>query len=128
VADRMPVVYVAGPFRAATAWKRHRNILEAEALAFRVAELGAMPLCPHTNTANFDGELTDGFWLAGTLELLRRCDAAVFTDRWDESRGAIAERHFCKETRIEIFEALHLHPENGALERWVRQWKVRTNA
>ncbi len=87
----MKVVYIAGRFRGANAWEVECNIRKAEALAFQVAELGAMPLCPHTNTRFFDGTLTGQFWLDGTLELMRRCDAVVFTDDWKLSSGARAE-------------------------------------
>ncbi len=120
VDKRMPVVYVAGPFRAPTAWKRERNIREAEMLAFHVAECGAMPLCPHTNTRNFDGELTDEFWLNGTLELLRRCDAAIFTVRWEESAGARAEHSFCEENGIRTFHNYC----SQVFTRWIAEWRA----
>ena len=87
----MHVIYIAGPFRGQTAWQVHRNVCEAEEFAFMVAEAGAMPLCPHTNTAHFDGTMNDRFWLVGTLELLRRCDAIFVTSRWVWSSGARAE-------------------------------------
>lgn len=127
---RMPVVYVAGPFRAPTAWKRERNIREAEELAFLVAEAGAMPLCPHTNTRHFDGELTDEFWLAGTLELLRRCDAAAFTVRWQQSQGARAEMEDCMVRSIPVFRESEVRAwdAQGSLHRWVEEWKARINA
>jgi hypothetical protein len=85
------VVYIAGKFRGPNAWEVEKNIRKAEELAFAVAEAGAMPLCPHTNTRYFDGTLHAEFWLDGTLELLRRCDAVVFTADWRESAGARGE-------------------------------------
>jgi hypothetical protein len=87
----MKVAYIAGRFRGPNAWAVERNIRKAEELAFAVAELGVMPLCPHTNTRFFDGTLTAGFWLDGTLELMRRCDAVIFTDDWRLSTGARSE-------------------------------------
>lgn len=71
----MKVVYVAGPFRGRSNWDVKQNVRVAETASLRVAELGAMPLCPHKNTENFDGLLTAEFWLEGTKELMRRCDA-----------------------------------------------------
>lgn len=71
----MKVVYIAGKFRGRSAWEVHQNVLRAEAASLRVAELGAMPLCPHKNTEHFDGLLKDEFWIEGTKELLRRSDA-----------------------------------------------------
>lgn len=118
---RIPVCYVSGPFRAPNAWQRKVNVHEANELAMRVAECGAMPLCPHKNTEDFDGTLDDQFWLAGTIELLRRCDAAIFTLRWLESAGARAEHLFCEQNDLEFFGVAHL-PE--AFPNWVKRWKA----
>lgn len=87
----MKIIYIAGPFRGPTSWAIEKNVREAEALGFEVAKLGCMPLIPHNNTRFFQGELTDEFWLQGTLELLRRCDGIILTDRWRESPGACRE-------------------------------------
>lgn len=87
----MPIIYIAGPFRAANAWLVEQNIRRAENLAIQVATLGAMPLCPHTNSRFFDGTIDGSFWVGGTLELLRRCDAVLFTPCWMKSAGARGE-------------------------------------
>lgn len=89
--SKVKVVYIAGPFRGANAWEVERNIRRAEEVAFQVASIGGMPLCPHTNTRFFDGTLTGRFWLDGTLELMRRCDAVLFLPTWEQSAGAKAE-------------------------------------
>lgn len=90
--NHTPVIYIAGPFRGANAWEVEQNIRRAEELAFEVARLGAMPLCPHTNMRFSDRTLTAQFWLDGTMELMRRCDAVVFTKDWERSAGARGER------------------------------------
>lgn len=72
----MKVVYIAGKFTGPDAWTIHSNVFAAEQAAFEVQKLGAMPLCPHANTAHFHGVNTPEFWYEGTLELLRRCDAS----------------------------------------------------
>ena len=84
-------VYIAGPFRASSAWLVECNVREAEALSFQVAMLGAVPVCPHSMYRFFDRTLPDQFWLEATLELLRACSAVVFTDRWEASQGARGE-------------------------------------
>lgn len=86
-----PLVYVAGPYRAPTAWGIECNIVAARQLGARVAALGAYPVIPHSNTAHFDGLGPDELWLAGTLELMRRCDAVALLDTWQSSSGARAE-------------------------------------
>lgn len=113
------VVYVAGPFRGKTAWDVERNIREAEELGFRVAQVGAMPLIPHANTRFFNGTLTDEFWLAGTLELLRRCDALVKTHRWEVSSGARAEVKEARALGIPVFSHLDL----VRLKDWIEERK-----
>lgn len=99
----MKVVYIAGPFRAATRWQVVGNIRRAEQLALQVATIGAMPLCPHTNTANFDGALDDRFLLDGTLELMRRCDAVILVAGWRESAGTKGEIAEANRLQMPVF-------------------------
>lgn len=110
----MKVIYVAGPFRGETAWAIHQNVARAEQLALRVAKLGAMPLCPHKNTENFHGELTDDFWIEGTKELLRRCDAVIMTEYWQDSAGAKGEFAEAERLGIRVFLTLY------SLGQWLR--------
>jgi hypothetical protein len=94
------VVYIAGPFRAPTAWGIAENVRAAERFGLEVARLGAMPLIPHANTAHFHGEGDDQVWIEGTLELMRRCDAAVFIPGWPRSKGSQGEWDECSLRRI----------------------------
>jgi len=88
----MKIVYIAGPFRGKTAWQIAENVRNAERIGLEVAKQGAMPLIPHANTAHFHGTLEDQFWLDGTLELLRRCDAIMLCPGWEKSVGSQEER------------------------------------
>jgi len=97
------IVYIAGPFRGLTAWDVACNVHRAEELAFAVAKAGAMPLCPHANTRDFDGTLTDKFWIDGTLELLRRCDAVIVVPGWEESTGTRGEIEEAKRIGLSVF-------------------------
>lgn len=86
------VIYVAGPFRAATHWEIEQNIRCAEAIALDLWRLGGVAvLCPHTNTRFFHGAAPDAVWLDGCLELLRRCDAIFMSGGWGASVGACLE-------------------------------------
>lgn len=114
----IPVVYVAGKFRGRDPWEVHRNVCEAELWAFDVAQLGAMPLCPHTNTAHFDGTLSAEFWLEGTLELLRRCDAVFATPNWTRSAGARAEVADALTRNVPVFAS------RAGLGEWILAWKA----
>lgn len=88
----MKVGYVAGPFRGPSAWGIRENVRAAERVALDVWRAGAACLCPHTNTAHFDGLLADDIFLDGDIEMLRRCDFVIMVDGWETSMGARAER------------------------------------
>ena len=119
MSTRMRVIYVAGPFRGKTAWEVAENVRAAERLGFEVAQLGAMPLIPHANTSNFDGTMTAEFWLEGTMELLRRSDAVIFTLDWDRSSGARGEEKEARRLAIPCFYSVL------ALDRWLREHEAR---
>ena len=104
--NRMKIIFIAGPFRGKTHWDVLQNVRKAEETALKVAEFGAMPLCPHNNSRNFDGLLTDKFWLEGTLELLRRCDGVIMGEGWQSSTGSINERNEAGKLEIPIFYSL----------------------
>ena len=102
----MKIVFIAGPYRGVDAWEVAENIRRAERVGFVVASVaGVMPLIPHANTAHFDGTMTDEFWLAGTQELLRRCDAIVMVDGWQSSSGSIAELAQARADGMAVFFA-----------------------
>ena len=115
----MKLVYIAGPFRGRNQWEQFQNIREAETLALDVWRTGAAAICPHSNTAHFQGALPDGVWLAGDLEMLRRCDAVMLTQRWRQSVGACAEVAEAEDAGLLIFDDLEhlqlwLDSEGGA--------------
>jgi hypothetical protein len=101
---RLAVVYVAGPFRAPTPWAIERNIRRAEEVGFEVCLLGAFPLIPHANTRYFHESAPDQFFLDGTMELLRRCDALVLAPGWKQSAGTRAEVEEAGRLGISVFD------------------------
>lgn len=94
----MKIIYIAGAFCGPTHWDIVQNVRRAESAGLVVASLGAMLLIPYKNTENFHGQLDDHFWLEGTLEMMRRCDAVFVFDVLDIGRSS--------GTRSEIREAL----------------------
>jgi hypothetical protein len=98
----MQVAYIAGPYRAATVHGMHRNIDKAAEVALKYWKLGYAVICPHKNTAFFDGECPDNVWLNGDLELLRRSDLVVMVPGWEQSEGARVERLAAVEAGIPI--------------------------
>jgi hypothetical protein len=89
--DRIPVIYIAGPFSGKDGWEIACNVHRAEETAREVARLGAAPLTPHSIGARMAGTESQAFWLAATLELMRRCDAVLFLPDWQGSAGARGE-------------------------------------
>ncbi|SRR6266705_1397177 len=102
----IPVVYVAGPFRAANSWEVEQNIRRAETLALEVWRLGAAAICPHANTRFYQGAAPDAVWLDGDLEILRRCDAVLLVTGWRTSSGTHAEIAEAFDCGIPVFGSL----------------------
>jgi len=87
----MKVAYIAGPYRADTPSGIVENIRKAEAVAIKYWKLGYAVICPHRNTALFDGLCPDETWLKGDIEILKRCDVIVMMKTWKHSSGALDE-------------------------------------
>lgn len=96
-------IYIAGPYRGANAWDVYQNIARAEALGMRVAEMGGLPVIPHTMYRYWDGTLTDDFWLACGIELLDVCDAVCVVTGYANSHGTLAEIKHARETGKCVF-------------------------
>src|SRR5258708_35264365 len=76
--------------------------------------LGGMPVVPHANTSHYDGIGDDQFWLDGTMQLLRRCDAMVCLENWKASSGARAEHEEAVRRGMPIFYDL------AQLDAWLK--------
>jgi hypothetical protein len=109
----VPLIYIAGPLGAPTPLGVRRNIERARDLGLKVAERGAYPVIPHTNTGEFYGLLSEPqLWVPGAMELLRRCDALVALPTWPKSRGARAEIEWAQSVRMPV----HTYAEEGNYE------------
>jgi hypothetical protein len=127
----MKVIYIAGPYRAPTAWGIAENVRAAERVGLEVARAGAMPLIPHANTAHFHGECTDELWIEGTLELLRRCDAAVFLPNWHHSTGSRCEWAECMRRdmpRLDLDFCMRRHMQRLDLDHYQLTWAKQKQA
>ena len=124
----MKLIYIAGPYTADTTWGIVQNIRKAEQAALEYWRKGYAVICPHKNTALFDGAAPDGTWLEGDLEMLRRCDALVRLPDWHNSPGARREVKEARELGIPIWE----YPDEGISpgdylytehDAFVREWE-----
>ena len=104
----MKLVYIAGQYRGITPERTELNIQAAKHMGALVAELGLMPVIPHTNTAGFEDYVINDqqFWLDGTMELMRRCDAVVFIQGWKMSDGARGEYKVAVDMGLPVFESI----------------------
>lgn len=124
----MRLVFIAGPSAGANAWEIACNVHEAETAALRVAELGGMPVCPHSLGRSMFGTLPESFWRAGCLELLGRCDGMLLLPRWLSSPGARAEESFATERGIERWGVAHLDQRKVEFVRWLQGPRERGQA
>ena len=103
---RIPLVYIAGPYSGSDGWEVACNVHEAEKLAREVVRMGAGPITPHSIGARMAGTETYELWCAITLEMMRRCDAVLFTDDWQRSAGARGEHEEAIKIGLPIFYGL----------------------
>lgn len=127
----LPLIYVAGPYRAATRDDIARNIDAARVVGISAAALGWFPVIPHANTAHMELDLPglgDDFWLAGTLEMMERCDAVVLVPGWQNSAGTRGEIIRAEELGIPVFRSLDALPSASVFLDWARSANHRTSA
>lgn len=91
------ILYIAGPYRPTGWWrlpilrtiKIAINIWHARQAAKIVWKAGDIAVCPHMNTAFFDGLVPDYRFLDGDLKIMARCDGILVLQ--GKSAGAKAE-------------------------------------
>lgn len=92
------IVYVAGPYRAPTKAGRECNIQKAAEAAKAVWRAGAAAICPHMNSAHFDGVAPEERFLTAYLYIVDMCDAVFATRGWHHSPGSrdeVAKAELC---------------------------------
>jgi hypothetical protein len=98
----LKIAYIAGAYRSETISGTVKNIRAAEYVAIKYWKKGYAVICPHKNTALFDGLMPDKTWLDGDIEILKRCDVIVMMQGWEDSTGSKAEHFFALRNGIEI--------------------------
>ena len=100
----MKVAYVAGPYRDKRGlWFIRQNIRAAERVALELWRMGYAVICPHKNTAFFDGAAPDDVWIKGDLVILERCDLVVMLPGSEKSEGAMAEFRHAVAKGVDVF-------------------------
>lgn len=114
----MKLVYIAGPYRPGRGKTTEQNIDIARKRAIQsivtMMKHNWFPVTPHMNTARFEEEpelasVTDEYYLAGTAEQLKRCDALLLTfERADQvSAGTAAEVRLAEQLGIPVYRSIY---------------------
>lgn len=98
----MKLLYVAAPYRAKTIASLQQNIHDAKLMAMYYWGKGYAVICPHLNSANFDGLMTDSVFLEGTMLMLSKCDVIAIHPNWEQSNGCIFEKRYAEQKGLEI--------------------------
>lgn len=112
----IPLVYIAGKYTAPDALRMELNVRRAEEMAYAIARLGIMPVCPHTNLRYMAADLAK-FLYPATLELMRVCDAVFLLPDWMESDGARGENADALRHGQPVFQSLQ------SLKLWAADWR-----
>ena len=117
----MKCIYVAGPYRAPTSEGVRCNIESVSAFARWLAELtwqsGVVYIVPHVLTTSIDSGQPDEYWLAATMEKLRRCDAIVMFAGFERSAGSMTELAEAQRLGLRVF----YHSDARLLDE-IREW------
>jgi hypothetical protein len=101
--SKMQVAFVTGPYRDQRgAFYIGENIGNARRIAAELWKMGFAVICPHLNTAHFDGLVDDQTFLDGLIEILLRCDVVVMLRGHEDSEGTQAEIAAAKRAGIPV--------------------------
>lgn len=98
-------------------WYVKKNIQLAEGVAIELWQLGYAVICPHANSAFFEGPIDDAIIVAGDCELVRRSDGLVVCPNWATSSGTRMEWQAAYDTGMPIFY-WNLPEDHEALKAW----------
>lgn len=126
ISEKLPRIYIAGPFRGETPWDIECNIRRAEDLGLRVARMGAVPVVPHSMYRYYQGSLPDAFWIEATLSLLHTCQAMVIDlplKDVQNSVGTMGEIEDCRKFKRSYFCDDDQTDNNlEMLKIWISEW------
>ncbi len=90
----MHLMYIAAPYKAKTTYQIHNNIHEASLMAQYYWLQGYAVICPHLNSAHFDGLIPDKQFLKATKLMLSKCSHIALHPRWSASLGCLDEYQY----------------------------------
>lgn len=111
---KLPVVYLAGPYRALTPWLVEYNCRVAEEATLALMKLGVPVITPHLIGRNFDKEVPDDLVLGIMQELMLKCDVVVVLPDYAKSAGTKAEIELAKRHEMPVL-FMHEHDNMHSL-------------
>lgn len=101
----MKLLYIAGRYRGRNQQEVSDNVEAARYMGKLATEKGWMPVIPHTCTHGMEHvtDTSEEFWLEGTLELMKRCDAVLMVPGWRNSRGSCSEMDEAERLEMPIY-------------------------
>ncbi len=122
------IIYVAAPLRAETADEVEGNVQRAAMAAGLLTARGWAVCCPHTNShlPSQLVKLPEDDWLESGLALLRRADAVVLLEGWQNSLGCLSERSWASMEQKPIFHGLDAVPHAADFWNWCRDKELAT--
>lgn len=113
----IPVIYVAGPYSGKDGLAVELNVRRAELAAYALYRLGGVAvICPHSITRWVDSQVSYRAMCEATLELLRRSDAVLFVEGWENSTGSLEEYEEAQRLGRPTFFSV------DAVEAWLAEW------
>lgn len=104
---RIPLIYIAGPYRAEHPYQIQQNINNAWNLGVEICQLGYYPVIPHLSTMHMEGLGTAEFFIEATLEVMRRCDGVLVIPDYFTSKGTLGEIKEATKLGIPVFYNKH---------------------
>ena len=106
--DRIPVIYLAGPYSGEDPWEVEQNVRRAEAASAELFRRGVTNICVHAQGRFMDGLLKHGEWL--------KHDLAILSSSGDDWHARI-KRLASRVPELDIFS-------NGYVLRDAEGWEV----
>ena len=103
----MKVIYIAGKYTDGNKQSTNLNIDKAERISKKIWKNGMAAICPHLNTRNWNGLLSQDEFIEGYFSIVKKCDAMIMLDNWKDSEGAQAEHWLAASYGIPIFYNLN---------------------
>lgn len=102
------IVYIAGPYSGKSDGEnyyqeRDMNVDIARDIAKKFWRVGAVVICPHLNSYDFEGVTSYENFILGYLHLIQRVDVVCALPNWENSAGARLEIEYARRLGREIF-------------------------